>query len=59
VNGELLSVTCSIGVACNLHPGDSDIDFLIREADMALYQAKAHGRDCVESACCAVSPEAL
>jgi diguanylate cyclase (GGDEF)-like protein/PAS domain S-box-containing protein len=39
-----LFVTCSVGVS--LFPGDaSDLNMLIRNADVAMYQAKARGRN--------------
>jgi diguanylate cyclase (GGDEF)-like protein/PAS domain S-box-containing protein len=45
--GVELHVSCSVGAA--LFPGDSqDIDELMRHADVAMYQAKALGRDGVQ-----------
>jgi two-component system cell cycle response regulator len=38
------TVTCSLGVACS---PDSPPASLLRQADDALYDAKAHGRNCV------------
>jgi two-component system, cell cycle response regulator len=49
-NGKPLMVTCSIGVSCRRTPVPADTDFLIREADKALYHAKNAGRDQVASA---------
>lgn len=46
--GDLLSVTCSIGVSWRDSPLVHDADQLIREADLALYRAKDRGRNCVE-----------
>jgi len=44
VDGARLHVSCSIGIA--MYPDDaSDIDDLMRHADVAMYQAKATGRD--------------
>jgi len=44
VNGAELHVSCSVGIA--IHPQDGeDIDTLMRNADTAMYQAKAAGRD--------------
>jgi diguanylate cyclase (GGDEF)-like protein len=40
-------VTVSIGVAAKIPQLDSDSDDLLKEADHALYQAKANGRNCV------------
>ncbi|HWB86020.1 MAG TPA: diguanylate cyclase [Bryobacteraceae bacterium] len=44
-----LPVTCSIGVSWCLHPEDSDVTGLVREADQALYIAKDRGRNRVET----------
>ena len=45
VGDSHLSITASIGVA--LHPRDGlDMEALLKHADIALYQAKAAGRDC-------------
>ena len=44
VGGAELQVSCSVGVA--IYPDDaSDIDELMRHADVAMYQAKQLGRD--------------
>ena len=43
VDGRSLAVTVSVGGAS----GGGDIDELVRQADAALYEAKAAGRDCV------------
>jgi len=46
VNGMTLQISCSIGVA--LFPDDgTDIDTLMQNADAAMYQAKAAGRNLV------------
>jgi diguanylate cyclase (GGDEF)-like protein len=45
VDGQPLSVTCSIGYACHRGQEEKDSDHLIREADYALYQAKETGRN--------------
>ncbi len=47
--GNLLGITCSLGVAWRNPPSADDADALIREADLALYRAKANGRNRVES----------
>lgn len=44
-SGRNLSVTTSIGVA-TVPPLAIDVDMVMKEADKALYQAKADGRDC-------------
>jgi diguanylate cyclase (GGDEF)-like protein len=48
-SGQALTFTASLGVAyCN--NDDSGLTALLRRADMALYQAKHKGRNCVEQA---------
>jgi diguanylate cyclase (GGDEF)-like protein/PAS domain S-box-containing protein len=43
IEGQQIDVGCSVGIA--IAPGDSvDVDRLIRNADMALYRAKADGK---------------
>ncbi len=44
-----LAVTCSIGVSSRDNPGTEHTDELVREADLALYQAKGRGRNRVET----------
>ncbi|MFP4512683.1 MAG: EAL domain-containing protein [Acidimicrobiales bacterium] len=44
VDGRELVVTASIGIASTFDP-DVDPDALIRDADVAMYQAKGRGRD--------------
>jgi diguanylate cyclase (GGDEF)-like protein/PAS domain S-box-containing protein len=48
VAGHELFITASIGYATNHEPGMSPNDML-RDADAAMYRAKARGRDCVEA----------
>ena len=45
-----LTVTISIGLALSSAFADSSVDDIIHEADMALYAAKAGGRNCVRVA---------
>jgi diguanylate cyclase (GGDEF)-like protein/PAS domain S-box-containing protein len=52
-NGIILSV--SIGL-CSSLPDDQCIDDIIRRADVALYQAKAAGRNAVKACCCTGQP---
>ena len=48
VDGTELFVAASIGVSVNDRAGVSAAD-LLRDADAAMYRAKARGRDCVEA----------
>jgi diguanylate cyclase (GGDEF)-like protein/PAS domain S-box-containing protein len=48
VDGTELFVAASIGVSTNDRAGVSAAD-LLRDADAAMYRAKARGRDCVEA----------
>ncbi len=45
--GSEVPVSVSVGV-CTAFAADLDVDFLLRNADAALYQAKAHGRNCYQ-----------
>jgi diguanylate cyclase (GGDEF)-like protein/PAS domain S-box-containing protein len=47
VDGAELYVTASIGIAVADRPGVTTTE-LLRDADAAMYRAKARGRDCVE-----------
>jgi diguanylate cyclase (GGDEF)-like protein/PAS domain S-box-containing protein len=48
IGSHELFVTASIGYSTNHEPGMSPND-LLRDADAAMYRAKARGRDCVEA----------
>ncbi len=48
VEGTELYVTASIGYSVSSRPGTSAAE-LLRDADGAMYRAKARGRDCVEA----------
>ncbi len=48
VDGHELFVTASIGYSANIDRSMSPAD-LLRDADAAMYRAKARGRDCVEA----------
>ncbi len=47
INGHELFVTPSIGISVYPNDGD-DIDTLLKHADIAMYHAKQHGRNCYE-----------
>jgi diguanylate cyclase (GGDEF)-like protein len=49
VSGERIAITVSVGTA-TVHNGDVPPAELIDRADRALYEAKAHGRNCVRNA---------
>ena len=55
ISGQDISVTCSVGIA--LAEGDADHDILLKQADLALYRAKARGGNayCMHSATDAVA----
>jgi two-component system cell cycle response regulator len=50
VGGKLLTVTCSVGMACRTSNVWQDTDSIVRAADVALYSAKALGRNQVACA---------
>jgi two-component system cell cycle response regulator len=47
IDSRSLIVTCSIGLSCRPATGAQNADTFVREADSALYAAKAGGRNCV------------
>jgi diguanylate cyclase (GGDEF)-like protein len=47
-DGQTIAVTVSIGIS-HFGPGVSGLEALLKQADVALYQAKANGRNRVES----------
>jgi diguanylate cyclase (GGDEF)-like protein len=53
VDAQQVQVGASIGIAVCCRP-DLDSDALMRHADVAMYEAKASGRNCVKvsAACC-------
>ncbi|MFP6844652.1 MAG: GGDEF domain-containing protein [Thalassolituus sp.] len=52
VDGEIINVTASFGVACYPSDGVSGMGDLLKTADKALYEAKETGRNKVVVACC-------
>lgn len=48
--GSELDVRCSVGVAVALPVSGTSLDELLEDADVALYRAKAEGRNCVRLA---------
>ncbi len=44
INGQPVLATCSVGIAMSPNDGD-DFDTLMQKADLAMYQAKASGRN--------------
>ena len=46
VEGLMLQVTVSIGLAVDAGDGKLDAELLIRQADQAMYRAKLHGKNC-------------
>jgi diguanylate cyclase (GGDEF)-like protein len=55
VSGDRLNATISVGTA-TVYKGNLQAEQLIERADRALYDAKAHGRNCIRSAA-ATSPQ--
>jgi two-component system chemotaxis response regulator CheY len=48
-DGRQLALTASLGVASTETSGERTLEALVRDADAALYRAKAAGRNCVRS----------
>ena len=48
-NDAPVGVTASFGITA-ITPGEVDTNLIIGRADVALYRAKEHGRNCVRSA---------
>jgi diguanylate cyclase (GGDEF)-like protein/PAS domain S-box-containing protein len=49
VGGQMVEVTASVGVSVAVGADDHHAEGLLREADAAMYQAKAHGRNRFET----------
>ena len=45
VGGQRVEVTASVGLTVAAPSDDHHAEGLLREADVAMYQAKAHGRN--------------
>ncbi|MDP4089387.1 MAG: ABC transporter substrate binding protein, partial [Bacillota bacterium] len=45
IDGNTLNITVSVGISIYPYDGD-DIDSLLKYADMAMYKAKDHGKNC-------------
>jgi diguanylate cyclase (GGDEF)-like protein len=48
-DGRQIALTASLGVASTETSGERTLEALVRDADAALYRAKAAGRNCVRS----------